>query len=922
MNIAEVWNRIRSVSVPAAIGALGALLLGTAGIGLLAGSWEILNDTSKVTLLLVFSAAIVAAWRGTAQKLPTMAEVLRTLTCLALPLDAVAVCARFGGGWREMILTGGCAGILVTELFDRSQPTTVLRAGQICALMVGAAGVAATTSVPFAVVLAGCGLIGVAIRRRETAMVLSGLASFAPFVAPLYPFALGRGVLIELGLNWEQVGTAGPIVGLLTFATLMWSAKQSGSHTALLAAGGSLLLNVALGFSEQTPGRLLLAILPASALLACEVMCEVAARSASRSAPGDRLVVDKWRFFSELLLGTFGVVVLTPIAGWAVRPTLAGISGNGGGPALRLYLNDPTVRGAAVIALGMICALFSFRTTTLDRNRKPALWATATLSIFTYLSLGTLNADWTAAAAGMSIAVGCLIGLARFGDKTAPSKEDSPIGRSLVASAAVATMQLGGAIVSPWLLSGLAGLAAIGLWIELLPFIISHTSPSRRPTSRKPLGAVTTGMTFLFGLRVAKAMGTYIFGSSHLPFIHSLAPRWISDGGDLNQPIRLACTIFTMALIGALTTVILRERRLPGADGSLFVMFGTVLISYIWLDSLFTPVALVASLAAAMHCVRHNAKWRPSGGAISTPERSNLVIGAHLPLLAVAVTAALHGKSLAIGAAIALSGAVTLCWNAFVRTDSGRELVRKSEIGLSAISWLSVLLILQNATDRSGREAGLLFFGSLLLGAQSILFRSRFLRYGSGFLGYLALERFTNPWSVLWHAAKGITDVTVNSLARFGITGWDVAVTALCIALAAIGALFRRSDRKAGRPLASSWIAYAYEIFLFALYCLVQSSERPGLLTVAMLFGALMFAVGVARKLAAPFTLGALTSVLTTTLVIRPHWNGLPEIVWFAAAGIALLALATVLEWRRRKEAVGEGGWTLGRAIRYDGAFK
>lgn len=143
----------------------------------------------------------------------------------------------------------------------------------------------------------------------------------------------------------------------------------------------------------------------------------------------------------------------------------------------------------------------------------------------------------------------------------------------------------------------------------------------------------------------------------------------------------------------------------------------------------------------------------------------------------------------------------------------------------------------------------------------------------------------------LWWTT-GTNAWAIESIAPYGASGTDLVVAASVGILLGAGSAVRR------RIAVSSWLAYGPGLAMAGAW-LLSSQLEPGTTwaTVAALaIGTMSVGVGGVRRLAAPLVSGTVTLVGTLVLSAGPRLAAAPTWAWMVAGGVALLAVAALVE--------------------------
>lgn len=144
-------------------------------------------------------------------------------------------------------------------------------------------------------------------------------------------------------------------------------------------------------------------------------------------------------------------------------------------------------------------------------------------------------------------------------------------------------------------------------------------------------------------------------------------------------------------------------------------------------------------------------------------------------------------------------------------------------------------------------------------------------------------------------STTGLTARVLDALAPHGVEPMDLTVLLVATAFLGGGCWLRRSDRAAR---VGSWPAYAPGLLVGGLH-LVTTQAASGDLwraTVAIGVGVVAVALGGVRRLGAPLVLGTLLIASSAVVAGGARLAELPVWLWLAVGGVALLAVAVLIE--------------------------
>jgi hypothetical protein len=147
----------------------------------------------------------------------------------------------------------------------------------------------------------------------------------------------------------------------------------------------------------------------------------------------------------------------------------------------------------------------------------------------------------------------------------------------------------------------------------------------------------------------------------------------------------------------------------------------------------------------------------------------------------------------------------------------------------------------------------------------------------------------------LWWTT-GTNAWAIDAIAPYDATGADLALAAAVGALLALGFVGRKTGTTA-RPI-SSWLAYGPGLAMAATW-LLSSQLDPGAdwaTMAALVVGLSSILVGATRRLGAPLVIGTATVAGTIAISAGPRLATAPTWTWIAGGGVALLAVAALVE--------------------------
>lgn len=287
----------------------GSLILAAAGAGA-AARWGTIGVGARVAVLLCIHTIVLFLSERMRKSLPIAANSLAHLGASLVIPSTIAATAFLGQSWRSCIAVGGLAGIAALELQAKRWNAKFLRGGEVVAIGLTAAGIAAITHVPIGVLLGGAagGIYALGLRKRAAATAAA--AALTPILAVFARFNVGPGTIAELGAGGSILAWAAPIGSLFASIVFGLEAKRLRSKAFIAAAVGSLILGGSIAaWHDLTLRQIGLPILVTGTLLAFEIAAlrrERSSKSIGTAAnprnEGNTVLLDFAELFSVALL--------------------------------------------------------------------------------------------------------------------------------------------------------------------------------------------------------------------------------------------------------------------------------------------------------------------------------------------------------------------------------------------------------------------------------------------------------------------------------------------------------------------------------------------------------------------------------------------------------------------------------------------
>ena len=447
------------------VAATGAFLLLAGAAVFVAVRWEQLSRPAKLGVVVALTAAFLAGGRALRRSLPATGDVLFHLGAFLLPVDVAALAVYQGAGWRTLLLAEGVLGVVVLGSLGLATRSVVLRWTGVASMVLVAAGVAAVSPVPAAVVLALVALgaeLARQVRFRRAAAAWAVVAGLAPVLGAalsglvtvgsgLRGLNAGHGILVELGLTGEVQTVAGPLAGLLAAVVLARQATDARDVNLAFCAFACLAAGVG--------ASLLAADLPAGSTLVAMggifVLIEMAALLSARD-PFWRRPLAGLADVAEVAASGFavfagGFLLATPVlvaldalpAGPSVAVAMALAALGWLAADMRRYRGTPRPLGLAVLGGGgwpaatVPLAVSAAAAVTFATGSGPATAGALVVLAGLLVASGRPGCQWLATAFA-PLAVACAAGAS-----SAAAAVAGLVGAAVVAEAAVRERRLG-----------------------------------------------------------------------------------------------------------------------------------------------------------------------------------------------------------------------------------------------------------------------------------------------------------------------------------------------------------------------------------------------------------------------------------------------------------------------------------------------
>lgn len=311
------------------IAGTGAFLLLAAATSFVAVRWDQLPDAGKLAVLGFLTGAFLAGGRRLRRTFPATGDALFHVGAFLLPVDLAAVNLRIGMGWRGLLLAEGLLAAVAFGCMAAWSRSVVLSWAALAGMVAVAAGVAGLSPLPGALVLALAGA-GAQVARRHSpaawaapasraAVSWSVVAGLAPLAGLLTSGALwyagtavGRGVLVELGLAGRAQSLLGVVTGTVVVVVLGREATSRRDLGLAAVAGVSLASGAVTTWVAADPGVTLTYQALAAVFLAVELAALLVRHDPFWSLPARWVVAT-----AEAVAGTFASLAVLSGA-WVV----------------------------------------------------------------------------------------------------------------------------------------------------------------------------------------------------------------------------------------------------------------------------------------------------------------------------------------------------------------------------------------------------------------------------------------------------------------------------------------------------------------------------------------------------------------------------------------------------------------------------
>lgn len=267
---------------------MGAFLIVAAAAVFVAVQWEHLSAQIKLGILATLTGSFLLAGRRLRAVLPATSGVLFHLGAFLIPVNVAAIAIHRQAGWPEFLLLEGATATVSWWVLDHVERSNVLRAATVAAVVVTAAGFAAVSELPTALVLAGAAVMADALRRHRPAVAWALVAGLAPAVAlaaPATPAGV-RAVLETLGLAGPTPQLLAAVTGILAATVIARDAHRRRDVVMVVLAAVALVLGVGTAWAEAGTGSAFNLVAIGAVFLVIELAAHLVRNDPFWDAPG------------------------------------------------------------------------------------------------------------------------------------------------------------------------------------------------------------------------------------------------------------------------------------------------------------------------------------------------------------------------------------------------------------------------------------------------------------------------------------------------------------------------------------------------------------------------------------------------------------------------------------------------------------
>lgn len=328
---------------PGWLAATGAALLLVASVVVVAGQWSSIGPTTRFAGLVGSLVAVFATAEAARHRVRATATSLAVLAaCLTAPV-AIAAAAALGALWPTCVLAGGVASLVAVNLQARRWDVQTLRAASVAAAGLVAAGLAASTSIPIALYLAGAAALALAVGAIRRSTVLACSVACVPLTWLVARTGVGPGTLLRVGAvapNWWSIATSGAVAALVVAV----SAHRRSAPT-LVVTSLSLAVYATVGgaIAASAPPAVWLS-LPAVVVASIQVAALV----------GDRSIFGRWANLSAQ--ASAGSLALGALIAPLLIVSARIIEDLVGGDSMTSQTILPMLTTTASLAVAAVCA--------------------------------------------------------------------------------------------------------------------------------------------------------------------------------------------------------------------------------------------------------------------------------------------------------------------------------------------------------------------------------------------------------------------------------------------------------------------------------------------------------------------------------------------------------------------------------------
>jgi hypothetical protein len=239
-----------------------------------ASRWQQIPQAFRFTGLLTAMVLIAALAEQIRRAAPTTAVVIAHLVPGIAITVGIAAGATATQPWPVCILIGGLLGVATTEVQKHRWASPRMAVIGAIGLILAVCGIAAETTLPASLLVAGVALVTLLFRRRIEATTMALAVGASPLLATLTTVKFGAGTMSRIGAAGSVVAWSAPVAGLAAALVLGVVAHRERSLPWAGAAVASAALNVLAGLAVGHATASLWACLVPALVIAIEVAAD------------------------------------------------------------------------------------------------------------------------------------------------------------------------------------------------------------------------------------------------------------------------------------------------------------------------------------------------------------------------------------------------------------------------------------------------------------------------------------------------------------------------------------------------------------------------------------------------------------------------------------------------------------------------